>query len=444
MGSLDGRAADVRQMGEPATAPASSSPPLLPEDPNARHRAPWSQRPHPDRPPAGPSPQRRHRLRAGLDRRRRRARHVDHGRRRGDERTRRRLGASTCTSPRAPTACSRSCWTSRSRWRPRSTGCAATTRSLVAHIARTRELLAQPTAGPDDTRVLLALTGIAKLVDHHRRPRRRPAVPGVQRRSSPPGTDHPPINPGVGTPAIGQTVSVRVFRCFSFVDMCGFTRMNDTLGDDEALAVLAEFRAIVRGLSPDHGIRVGKWLGDGCMFVGTEVRPVVETVLDLTERMENASIVLPLRIGIAAGKRHRVRGRRLHRHVDQPRRPRLCDAAAPGEILANDEVVQALGDDVPRHPAGRAPDPRHRDPHPGVADRHARDGGRRAPAELRGVNVQRPMTDSFVVRAAVPLHGTVRVSGRDQERRHQADGRRAARAPAPRRCATSIPSPTST
>ena len=95
---------------------------------------------------------------------------------------------------------------------------------------------------------------------------------------------------------------MRVFRCFSFVDMCGFTRMNDTLGDDEALAVLAEFRSIVRGLSPDHGIRVGKWLGDGCMFVGTEVRPVVETVLDLTERMENASIVLPLRIGIAAGK----------------------------------------------------------------------------------------------------------------------------------------------
>ncbi len=40
---------------------------------------------------------------------------------------------------------------------------------LDAHVARCRELLAQPTAGPDDTRVLLSLTGIAKLVDHHRR-----------------------------------------------------------------------------------------------------------------------------------------------------------------------------------------------------------------------------------------------------------------------------------
>ena len=40
---------------------------------------------------------------------------------------------------------------------------------LDSHVARAREMLAQPTAGPDDTRVLLSLTGIAKLVDHHRR-----------------------------------------------------------------------------------------------------------------------------------------------------------------------------------------------------------------------------------------------------------------------------------
>jgi hypothetical protein len=40
---------------------------------------------------------------------------------------------------------------------------------LEAHVARARQLLAQPTAGPEDTRVLLVLTGIAKLVDHHRR-----------------------------------------------------------------------------------------------------------------------------------------------------------------------------------------------------------------------------------------------------------------------------------
>jgi hypothetical protein len=40
---------------------------------------------------------------------------------------------------------------------------------LDSQIARVRQLLASPDAGPDDTRILLALTGITKLVDHHRR-----------------------------------------------------------------------------------------------------------------------------------------------------------------------------------------------------------------------------------------------------------------------------------
>ena len=135
---------------------------------------------------------------------------------------------------------------------------------------------------------------------------------------------------------------MRVFRCFAFVDMCGFTRMNDTLGDDEALQVLAVFRAIVRGLSPDHGIRVGKWLGDGCMFVGTDVRPVVDTVLDLVDKMEDADIVLPLRTGIAAGKVIVFEGDDF---IGMPINfaSRLCDAAAPGEVLVSDSVATALG-----------------------------------------------------------------------------------------------------
>jgi class 3 adenylate cyclase len=144
---------------------------------------------------------------------------------------------------------------------------------------------------------------------------------------------------------------MRVFRCFAFVDMCGFTRMNDTLGDDEALQVLAAFRAIVRGLSPDHGIRVGKWLGDGCMFVGTDVGPVVDTVLDLNERMENADVVLPLRTGIAAGKVIIFEGDDFI-GMSINLASRLCDAAAPGEVLATEEVVTALSDEIATVPLG--------------------------------------------------------------------------------------------
>jgi class 3 adenylate cyclase len=139
---------------------------------------------------------------------------------------------------------------------------------------------------------------------------------------------------------------MRVFRCFAFVDMCGFTRMNDTLGDDTALEVLTSFRAIVRALSPEHGTRVGKWMGDGCMFVGTEVTPIVETVLDLTDRMEHANIALPLRIGVAAGKVIVFEGDDyIGMAINLA--SRLCDAAAPGEILANDVVADILDDSFP-------------------------------------------------------------------------------------------------
>ena len=67
---------------------------------------------------------------------------------------------------------------------------------------------------------------------------------------------------------------MRVHRCFAFVDMCGFTRMNDTLGDDEAVAVLSSFRALVRRLAPDHGYRPLKSSGRTAADVLAEVGAV--------------------------------------------------------------------------------------------------------------------------------------------------------------------------
>jgi class 3 adenylate cyclase len=145
---------------------------------------------------------------------------------------------------------------------------------------------------------------------------------------------------------------VRVFRCFAFVDMCGFTRMNDTLGDEEAVEVLAAFRALVRRLAPDHGIRVGKWFGDGCMFVSTEVRPIVAGMLDLTAQLEStAHIVLPLRTGIAAGPVILFEGDDFIGMAINLA-SRLCDAAAPGEILASAEVASAVSDEFGPVPLG--------------------------------------------------------------------------------------------
>ena len=123
--------------------------------------------------------------------------------------------------------------------------------------------------------------------------------------------------------------------------------MNDTLGDDEAVEVLAAFRALVRRLAPDHGIRVGKWFGDGCMFVSTETRPIVAGMLDLTQQLESADIVLPLRTGIAAGPVILFEGDDFIGMAINLA-SRFCDAAGPGEILATAEVVAAVGDEFRR------------------------------------------------------------------------------------------------
>jgi len=144
---------------------------------------------------------------------------------------------------------------------------------------------------------------------------------------------------------------VRVFRCFSFVDMCGFTRMNDTLGDEEAVAVLSAFRGLVRDIAPEHGIRVGQWRGDGAMFVSTETEPIVAGMLDLVAHLESADIVLPLRIGIASGLVLLFEGDDFI-GMSINLASRLSDVAAPGEILCTAEVVEQMGEEAVAVPLG--------------------------------------------------------------------------------------------
>ncbi|HSN70419.1 MAG TPA: hypothetical protein VLT59_02875, partial [Steroidobacteraceae bacterium] len=74
--------------------------------------------------------------------------------------------------------------------------------------------------------------------------------------------------------------AMRVPRTFVFVDLSGFTNYTAAFGDDAAGRVLATFRAIVRNVASDRGVRIAKWLGDGCMIVAVHQRDAIEFVLD--------------------------------------------------------------------------------------------------------------------------------------------------------------------
>ena len=135
---------------------------------------------------------------------------------------------------------------------------------------------------------------------------------------------------------------MRVQRTFAFADLCGFTHFTNRHGDERAVDVLTRFRGVVREIGSSYGVRVAKWLGDGAMFVSTAREPAVESILHLAGRADEVGVRLPLRAGLAAGPVILFEG---DDYIGGPVNlaARLCDLAAPRELLACAE----LGDVVP-------------------------------------------------------------------------------------------------
>jgi adenylate cyclase len=130
---------------------------------------------------------------------------------------------------------------------------------------------------------------------------------------------------------------MRVERCFAFVDLCGFTAFTEHEGDERTVVILASFRTRVREIAARRGVRVTKWLGDGAMLSSPETPAVVAMVIELASPAP-AVMPLQLRAGTAQGAVIMFEGDDYIGRAANVA-ARLCDAAAPGEILATREVV---------------------------------------------------------------------------------------------------------
>ena len=82
---------------------------------------------------------------------------------------------------------------------------------------------------------------------------------------------------------------MRVDRWFAFVDLSGFTSFGDQFGDDESVRVLTLFRGAVRQVATDFGVRIAKWLGDGCMLVSVDPAQLVAAVREARRRSRTSS-----------------------------------------------------------------------------------------------------------------------------------------------------------
>src|SRR4051812_11421426 len=94
---------------------------------------------------------------------------------------------------------------------------------------------------------------------------------------------------------------MRVPRSFAFVDLSGFTNYTASRGDDAAGQVLSMFRALARRVTSDRGVRIAKWLGDGCMIVGVDESSLIAAVMEIEACAANECAPLSVRAGIASG-----------------------------------------------------------------------------------------------------------------------------------------------
>jgi class 3 adenylate cyclase len=149
---------------------------------------------------------------------------------------------------------------------------------------------------------------------------------------------------------------MRVLRSFGFIDLCGFTRFTDTHGDEQAVEVLTRFRAAVRQIASDHGVRVAKWLGDGAMFVSTDEQHLVNAVLAISERADELDVGLPLRAGMAGGNVILFEGDDyIGGAVNLA--ARLCDSAKPHEVLSSAWLAESFDGSVRLVDVGPRPVP---------------------------------------------------------------------------------------
>lgn len=161
---------------------------------------------------------------------------------------------------------------------------------------------------------------------HHERVARRAERSGRDRRRVPP----PPV------PAEGGLVTV---VC---TDIAGSTRYADTLGDQRWRSVLQEHNALVREQLAAHGGTEVKTSGDGFLLTFTSARRAVQFAVEVQDRMDgfraaHPEVPLEIRIGVHAGEVERDGDDVVGRNVSLA--CRLCDAAAPGEVLASSVVV---------------------------------------------------------------------------------------------------------
>jgi class 3 adenylate cyclase len=153
-------------------------------------------------------------------------------------------------------------------------------------------------------------------------------------------TPPPPAHTPPPLPDAGGLVTV---VC---TDIVGSTRLADSLGDQRWRSMLQAHYAMTREEATHHGGTEVKTRGDGLLLTFTSPRRAVQFAVSFQEalakeRAADPAFAIEARVGVHAGEVERDGADVVGRNVSLA--CRLCDAAAPGEVLTS-AVVADLAD----------------------------------------------------------------------------------------------------
>jgi adenylate cyclase len=123
-----------------------------------------------------------------------------------------------------------------------------------------------------------------------------------------------------------------------FLDITGYTRLTQELGDDAAAELAATVARLVQRNSVQHGGKPIKWLGDGVMFYFEHPGPGVRAALQMADAIPAAGLP-PVHVGMSCGPVLFQEGDYFGQTVNLS--SRIADYARPGEVLVTRSVADA-------------------------------------------------------------------------------------------------------
>jgi len=123
-----------------------------------------------------------------------------------------------------------------------------------------------------------------------------------------------------------------------FLDITGYTRLTQEMGDDAAAELAGTVARLVQRNSVQYGGKPIKWLGDGVMFYFEHPGPGVRAALQMADAIPAAGLP-PVHVGMSCGPVLFQEGDYFGQTVNLS--ARIADYARPGEVLVTRSVVDA-------------------------------------------------------------------------------------------------------